>query len=188
MTLVRNSLPSRLAALGLLLLALVALGFGFGAPLVAHYQASVARIEASLHRLEVNRRIARRDAALRQAIERLKENRALDGLLLPAGSDGGAVAILQDKVQSIITQAGARLTSTQALPVEPGEGHRRIGLRLQFAADIEALRRILHGLESGRPALVLDNLFVRGRTSRAVGVVNPLDVRIDVFAFKQEAA
>ena len=48
--------------------------------------------------------------ALRQAIERLKESRALDGLLLPAGSDGGAVAVLQDKVQSIISQAGARLT------------------------------------------------------------------------------
>ena len=188
MVLVRNSLPSRLAALGLLLLALIALGFGLGVPLVHQYRASLARIEASLQFLEVNRRIARREAALRQAIERLKEDRDLDDLLLPAGSDGGAVAILQDKVQSIISAAGARLTSTQALAVEPGQGHRRIGLRLQFAADIEALRRILHDLESGRPAVVLDNLFVRGRTSRAVGAVNPLDVRVDVFAFKREPA
>ncbi len=188
MVLVRNSLPSRLAALGLLLLALIAAGFGLGVPLVHQYRTSVAQIEESLQFLQLNRRIARREVALRQAIGRLKESRALDGLLLPAGSDGGAVAILQDKVQGIITQAGARLTSTQALPVEPGQGHRRIGLRLQFAADIEALRQILHGLESGRPALVLDNLFVRGRTARAVGVVNPLDVRVDVFAFKPEAA
>ncbi len=188
MVLVRNSLPSRLAALGLLLLALIAAGFGLGVPLVHQYRASVAQIEESLQFLQVNRRIARREVALRQAIGRLKESRALDGLLLPAGSDGGAVAILQDQVQSIISAAGARLTSTQALPVEPGQGHRRIGLRLQFAADIEALRRILHDLESGRPAVVLDNLFVRGRTSRAVGAVNPLDVRVDVFAFKREPA
>lgn len=188
MLLTRNSLPSRLAACGLLLLVLAVLGFGLGTQLVHRVQASLAEIEDSWQSLQVNQRVARREAALRRAIERLRQDRALDGLLLPAGSDGGAVATLQDRVQAIITGAGARLTSAQALPVEPGQGHRRIGLRLQFAADIEGLRAILHGLESGPPAVVLDNFFVRGRTSRAVGTINPLDVRVDVFAFKQEGA
>ncbi len=184
----RNSPLSRLAALTILILVLATLGVGVGAPLAHRYRASVQEIEGSLRSLEVNRRVARREAVLRGTIERLEENRALDGLMLPAGSDGAAVAAMQNRLQSIIGDAGAQLTSTQVLPVEPGPGTRRIGLRLQFAADIDGLRRILHALESGRPAAVLDNLSVRGRTARAIGAVNPLDVRVDVYGFKPAAA
>ncbi|MFQ5953720.1 MAG: type II secretion system protein GspM [Kiloniellales bacterium] len=185
---VRGSPLSRLAALGLLILVVVAFAYGVGTPLLDRYQAKRAEIEESLQSLRVHRRAARRETALRRTIERLEESRPLDGLLLPSGSDGAAVAAMQERIQSIIADTGARLTSALALPVEPGQGHRRIGLRLQFEADIEGLQRILYALESGRPAVVLDNLFIRGRTSRAIGAVNPLDTRVDVLAFKPEDA
>ncbi len=184
MRLARGSPPSRLAAPGLLAVVVAAFLYVAGAPLMAQYRAKQAEIAATVQSLRVHRGAGRRQAALRRTIDRLEDSRSLDGLLLPSGSDGAAVAAMQERTQSIIGDAGARLTSALALPAEPIEGHRRIGLRLQFAADVEGLRRILHALESGRPAVVLDNLFIRGRTSRAIGAVNPLDTRVDVFAFK----
>ena len=184
MRLARGSPASRLAALGLLAVVVAVFAYVAGAPLMAQYRAIQAEIAATLQSLGVHRDAGRREAALRRTIDRLEESRSLDGLLLPRGSDGAAVAAMQAHTQSIIGDASARLTSALALPAESREGHRRIGLRLQFEADTEGLRRILHALESGRPAMVLDNLFIRGRTSRAIGAVNPLDTRVDVFAFK----
>ena len=59
-------------------------------------------------------------------------------------------------------------------------------MRVAFATDIEALRDILYALEYGQPVMILEGVYVHARTSRAIGVGYPLDVRIDVFAFKAD--
>ena len=91
-------------------------------------------------------------------------------------------------MQSIIGAAGAWLTSVQPLPATVEDGHRRIGLRIAFTAEIGALRDILFALEYGRPVMILDGVYIRARSSRAVGVARPLEARIDVFAYKPEGA
>ena len=188
MVLAHKSAASRIAALSLLVALCSLVGVGVGLPLFSEYRLVLAKIEHYRATLDGYERVARRETALRRWIESLKQNQSLEGLLLAAGSDSSATAAMQNRLQSIISDAGAWLTSVQALPAVPGDGHRRIGLRVQFVADINALRNILYGLEYGRPAIVLDNLFVHARSSRAIGVVDPLDVRIDMFAFKPEDA
>ena len=188
MALTRNSAASRTAALGVLAAFLLVVGVGAGLPLVAEYRLTVAHVEHSRSMLGAYERIARREAVLRRGRDSLARARSLDGLLLPPGSDGAAIAALQNRLQSIVRDAGASLSSVQALPAVTEDRHRRIGLRVQFAANVDSLRTIFHALEYGRPAMVLDDLSIRARSSRAVGVDNPLEVRVDVFALMPEGA
>lgn len=179
-----GGMVSRIAALGLLVGFCASLGIAVGVPLVGEYRQVLAEVERDRVALDGDERLARSEAGLRRRIESIKRDRSLDELLLPAGSESGATAAIQVRVQSIIGSAGGWLTSVQALPTAPDGDYQRVGLRVQFAADIDSLRDILYALEFGRPVMVVDNLFVHARTSRAIGVVYPLDVRVDVFTFK----
>lgn len=163
-------------------------GLGLGFPLVREYRMALAEAERYRVALDGYQRVARRETVLRERIESLGRDRSLEEVLLPPGSDSGATAAIQDKVQSIIGSAGAWLTSVQPLPATLDDGHRRIGLRVAFTTDIGALRDILYALEHGRPVMILDRVYVNARTSRAVGTAYPLEVRMDVFAFKPENA
>jgi len=107
----------------------------------------------------------------------------LQSLLLPPASEATATARLQERFGGIIETAGARLSTTQVLPVKAVATARRIGLRLQFTADTPSLRAILHAFEYQRPVAIVESLFIFSQSSRAVGNPLPLTVRLDVFAF-----
>lgn len=130
--------------------------------------------------------IARRRVELRDAARSLGDPGALNDLLLAGGSDAVAMAGLHERTRELIAAARATLISIQQLP--PGEeaGHRRIALRVQFAADLPGFQRIVHALESGRPAVIVTNLYLRARTSRAQGTANPLDVQMDLIAYRKD--
>lgn len=183
MTLRPGSVPSRLAALALAVLAVAALALTLGGPALKSYQDAGRRIESlqgELARLEA---AAGRAEARRQALGRLGRDPGLQGLLLPAASETTATARLQERFGAIIETAGARLSTAQVLPVTVQGAVRRIGLRLQFTADTPSLRAILYALEYQRPAAIVESIFVYSQSSRAVGVLLPLNVRLDVFSF-----
>ena len=188
MALRTHSAASRIAALCLLIALIAAFGVTLGVPLADEYRLVIAEVEQHRLALDGYRRVAEREANLRQGIEILKGDQSLKDVMLPSGSESGATAAMQDRVQSIIGDAGAWLTSVQPLPATAEDGHRRMGLRLAFATDIRALRQILYEIEYGRPVMILDSVYIHARTARAVGVDNPLEVRLDVFAFKPDSA
>ena len=174
---------SRLAALALLALAVAGLGLVILLPLRAAYRSAEARVEQYREALAGYQRVTDRERELKPAVELLRQGGSFEGLLLPVASDSASAAAIQSRVQAVVAGAGAELTSVEALPSLSVEGHQRIGLRVQFVTDTNALRTILHALEYGRPIMVFDNVFVHAQTARAVGVVNPLAVRLDVFSF-----
>lgn len=184
----RHSAASRIAALALLIALIAAFGAALGVPLAAEYRRAIAVVEQHRLALDGYRRIAAREANLRRGIATLKGDQSLKDIMLTAGSESSATAAMQDRVLSIVGGAGAWLTSVQPLPAIAEEGHRRMGLRLAFATDIKALRRILYDIEYGRPVMILDSVYIRARSARAIGVDNPLEVRLDVFAFKPDSA
>lgn len=180
----RFILGGRIAALALASAAVVAGGLVVVPPLVAACRSAVAKVEHYQDAIAGYERLAARAAELERAVDSVQREGRLEGLLLPPASDSGAAATIQARIQSIAAAAGADLLSAEALPVVVVEGFQRVGMRVQFATDIAALRAILHALEYGQPALVLDNVFVHAQSARAVGVALPLAVRLDVFAFK----
>lgn len=175
---------SRAAALALLAVVVVGLGLAILLPARAAYRSAETRIEQYHAALAGYQRLAERERELKPMVELLRRGGSFEGLLLPVASDSGSAAAIQSRVQSVVGSAGAELTSVEALPSLGIDGYQRIGLRIQFVTDMNALRAILHALEYGRPIMVFDNVFVHAQTSRAVGAVNPLAVRLDVFSFR----
>jgi len=184
---IRGSVLSRVAAAALaFLVVMVALMIAVP-PLRAAYDRAGTRLTQQLQQIARIEALAAREAALARSISSLRGSAGNADLLLPAGSDGAAVAQLQDRLQALLAQNNAELTSVEALPAADQAGYRRVGLRLQFSTDVAGLRAILHGLETARPMLVTESLSVRSRSARAIGVANPLDVRLDTVALKPGA-
>ena len=132
--------------------------------------------------------ITRRRVELVEAAKSLGDPRALEDLLLAGSSDATAMASLHERTRELIAAAKANLISIQQLPPGEENGQRRIALRVQFAADLPGFQRIVYALEAGRPAVIVTNLYLRARSARAAAVVNPLDVQMDLIAYRKDAA
>jgi general secretion pathway protein M len=193
-----RALPSRWLALGLLVAALFGAVFGVVVPLNALEQSLGQEIAFYRRALAQHQAVAARRAELQRAAE-LADPEATAALLLAETTDAAATAALHERLRELIAASRANLISIQALPAAeaappaagqaaaPG-GPRRVAVRVQFAADLPAFQRIVHALESGRPAVVVAAMYLRARTARAAGLVNPLDVQIDLVAFRRDGA
>lgn len=182
----------RLAALGLLLLLLGLANLAVVAPLVSAWSGTGAAIRSAAERLERFTAIAAEKDHLAAALE---ARRALPGQgsgHYDAPSETLAAAQLQERLKAVVEQAGGALASIRVMPAGDDPPFRRIALRAQVEAPLPVLQRILHGLESGRPWLVLDNLSVRatrpaGRLPAKAEPDPPLTIQFDVIAFARIA-
>lgn len=179
---------SRIAALAVLAVAVLIVLIGVVLPLTvlkARLADDVASYQAALL---TEQEIDRRKAELTQAATTLRNPAALEGLLLSGATDAAATAAMHERVRDLIAAVRANLISIEQLP--PGEdgGQRRVALRVQFACDLPGFQRIVYALESGRPAVIVTNLYLRARTARATGMANPMDVQMDLVAYRKGPA
>lgn len=177
---------SRIAAVGVLAVALLLVLLGLVLPLgvlKARLASDVAGYNAAL---AAEGEIERRKAELGQAAIALRNPAQLEGLLLSGASDAAATAALHERVRDLVAAVRANLISIEQLP--PGEegGQRRVSLRVQLACDLPGFQRIVYALEAGRPAVIVTNLYLRARTARASGMANPMDVQMDLVAYRKQ--
>ena len=179
---------SRAAALAILVVLVLGLLLGLVLPMLALRARLAEDIAGYQSALAAQSQIADRRGELAQAAAALRDPAALEELLAAGASDAVAVAGLHERTRELIAAVRANLISIQQLP--PGEDgqQRRIALRVQFAADLPGFQRIVYALESGRPAVVVTNLYVRSRSARAAGIANPLDIQMDLIAFRKGPA
>ena len=160
---------SRLAAVGLLVLALLA-GWTFVVePLLSGYQTTAEQIERSRNLLERYRRLAAQQPELQRMVDQASQAAATSAGYLQGETEALAAASLQEQVRALVDDAGGELRSTQILPLEPAEDGvpaRRIGLRLQLGIDLEGLQGLLHSLEASEPYLFLEDVTIRERRMR----------------------
>lgn len=88
----------------------------------------------------------------------------LAALSLPAPSVAQAAAGLQDRVKGAVASAGGRLDRLDPLPQQQAGGATLVQLRARFATDTKGLQAVLHGLETGTPALSVRALAVEAGT------------------------
>lgn len=179
----RGSALSRLAALALAAAVIAIVGIAVVRPALTRYADTDRRIETLRGEVAKLRAAAGRAEARRAEMARLDEDPDLRGLALPPASEASATAWLQERFGGIIENSGARLSTTQVLPVKQAANARQLGLRLQFTANTTSLRVILHALEFQRPVAIVESLFIYGRSAKAVGNPLPLNVRLDVYSF-----
>lgn len=175
----------RRLALGLLAIALGALWLLVATPIIDAF-ASQAREREQVQALLLQyRSVATQRPLLERRAEELAQAGSANVAYLGAVSDGVAGATVQRLLKQALDRAGAELQSTLVLPVRPDDSFRRIGIRVQMTGTIEVLRKALHLIETGQPALFIDGLEIRTRQNPRSANGKPvedrtLEVRLDV--------
>jgi general secretion pathway protein M len=109
-------------------------------------------------------------------------------LLLDGDTAGIAGANLQKLISDIVLEHGGASSSLQLLPTSEDGSLVRIALRLSISVGIDGLRDIVHGIETGKPLLFIDDLSVRAvedrEGSRDQHYLGPLDVTLQVSGFR----
>lgn len=177
---------SRKLALGILLGAVVAVVAAVAIPVwVAHRHYDTALAEMS-DKLDRYRRIATTRPEVVRGLEAVRAKEARKFFLRPGGSALSAAEV-QESVRSIIEANGARLITMQVPPAKDEGRYRQINVNVQLTANIQALRRILHRLETGTPLLFVDNLMIRSQvasTHKALPGAEPeMFVQFDVYGY-----
>jgi general secretion pathway protein M len=159
-----GSLISRVLALLLLAAAPVLAYLLVVEPVIAAYRDAGEAIAQAQKLLQSYRERAEQRPQLAELLA-AEEERAGDVTgYLAAVEDALAAAELQDRVKSVVEDAGGSLRSAQSLKVEAVEavaGVRRAGLKVRFTADTESLAAILYELETGEPFLFVEALSIR---------------------------
>ena len=151
---------ARLAALVLLALAILAVHAVLFAPLMAFYEAREKHIDMLATRaLRVTVQHGTRDEAARQLAD-LESSGQARAIFWPGATEAVAAAALQEQMRALLAQAGAAVESTEALPSVADGKLSRIVLKLRFSGDIDQVSRVVHGVETMKPALDEE----RGRT------------------------
>jgi hypothetical protein len=91
---------------------------------------------------------------------------------------------LQSALSELANGARVRLYSTRALGSRDRNDVRLIGVRVQFKAEVEQLRLLLHRIEANRPFLFVEGMQVQpvgAFSERDPELAGVLDVRLDVF-------
>ena len=98
-----------------------------------------------------------------EVARQLEAMRAKDArrFFLRSGASALSVAEAQEAIRSVVESSGGRLITMQQLPAKEEGRYRQVSAQVQLAANIQALRRILHTIEGNVPLLFVENLTVK---------------------------
>jgi len=177
----------RALALGILLILLFAAAAVLVFPVILlhrHYDAAIDDLSDKLVRY---RRVAAQAPELRAALDTVKAKDARR-FYLRNTAPNLAAAELQEMVKAAIENNGGRITTSQSTAARDDGRFKQIGVNVQFFATTPALQKILAGLETQQPYLVIDNIAVRPLNAfrgfkPAPGQEPELNLQLDVSAW-----
>ena len=169
-------------ALALLAAAVGAAWLGVASPLLSLHAAGQERLaQQQMLATRMARLVATLPELRRQAAS--TQRRIGPEPLLSGPTDAVAAAALQTRLQGMAGDAGASLSSVEALPAEAIGGLRRIGLRVALRAPLPVLIRLLRDVHGASPRMLVDDVQIRtGLIIR--GEALPLDISFTVLAFR----
>lgn len=117
------------------------------------------------------------------ATKKLAADPLMQQLSFVAPQPALAVAQLQGQISQIASAVSAVVMSSQPLPEARQGSLTKITLQTMLEADVKALVKLLHGIESARPLLKIEKLIVRdpdGDWSVAPQAAAPNKLQIEV--------
>lgn len=175
----------RTLAVFLLLVALTSVYLVVAAPLLDLYAEREARAESRRSLLAKLDTIAAELPALHARVGALRTAMDSHKLMLEGASDAIASAALEGDIEKFAAAAGARVGSTEILPVQTQGHYHRVGLRLLISGPYESLMKLLAKIETATPPLVIDDLQIRSLLRRVGAPTAPgLDASLEVYGFR----
>jgi general secretion pathway protein M len=177
---------SRHLALGLLLLALVVAIAALVVPAWIFYKRYDRELADRRDKLARFTQIAATRADIARQLEAMRAKDARR-FFLRSGASALSVAEAQEIIRGMVESAGGRLITMQALPAKDEGRYRQVSAQVQLAANIQALRRILHTIESNVPVLFVENLTVKTQVPSnyrpAAGAEPEMFVSFDIHGY-----
>ena len=187
---------SRVAAIGLLLLAVV---IGYFVLLHWWFVAPLRQIRSDMVDLrDTQSRFAAAIAekpALQQRIAALGAGQAASSAFLAEDDPNTAAADLMQRVVDVVgshTQSGS-CTVSQKVPIPnppatPGEPYRKAAVSINLSCDIESLAQVLQALEQGTPYVFIDDLSIyRNPIATQQNQAAPLEVQFTLSGYVRPA-
>lgn len=187
----------RIAAVGLLVVAILLLWRVVIAPLASGYAANrdtIARLQNALTRAGDQQQTL---AGLARELQRLKKNPDTAAELL-AGTNASIVAAqLQQRLRLLVDRSHGELRRAQVLPATDVGKFRRIAVRADVVLSLAGLQQVIYDLEAASPYLFVDNLDVKRHQSeedsdrRSEDGTAPdqrLDVNLDLSGYMRRSS
>jgi general secretion pathway protein M len=184
-----SSRDSRVAAIGLLLLALV---IGYFVLLHWWFVAPLRQIRSDMVDLrDTQSRFAAEKPALQQRIAALGAGQAASNAFLAEDDPNTAAADLMQRVVDVVgshTQSGSCQVSQKVPipnpPTTPGEPYRKAAVSINLSCDIESLAQVLQALEQGTPYVFIDDLSIyRNPVAAQQNQAAPLEVQFTLSGY-----
>ena len=145
-------------------------------------------LEEGSELLQRYKRIAATRPDVARSLEAMRSRESRKFFLRP-GAAALSAAEEQEVLRQVIEGNGARLITMQVPPSKEEGRYRQVAVNVQLTANINALRRILHTIESATPYLFVDNLMVRSQVPAnfkpAPGAEPEMFVQFDVYGYSQ---
>ncbi len=171
-------------AVALTVLFAALLWLAVGAPLVDLYADGQAELAQRRTLVAHMGELAASLPELRQAAQARPGSQAGQVTTLQGATDAVAGAALQERVQALASGAGISLASLETLPAEQRGPYRRIGLRISAVSEWPGLVALLQAIEQATPAMVLDDVELRGPAIANRPPNTPLRATFTLYAFR----
>lgn len=162
----KGSVLSRLAAVLLLVLCAALVAVFVVAPIRAEHRRYDALIADALNQRDRFAANLRDLKQLEAALAALKESRSSREIYLPEANRSLAGAALIGRINSLVTREGGTLVSSQILADRDRSDIPSVTVRAHMRVSHDALPVILYRLETGYPAVFLDDVRIGARTAR----------------------
>ena len=182
----------RWLALGLLVLVLLLVIFVVISPLVSTGLEYYEQKQELAFRLQRSINIVARKDSVAENVERIKQQYQQQNYFSTRDTEALTSADLQKFIKTAISKAGGQLTSTQVLPGRNEDGLNRVTVKVRMSGDIEALRSVLHDIESSVPVMIVNQIDIRpvrgkrNRKTRKIESSNKLNINFQVAGFMRE--
>ncbi len=161
-----HPLPRRIIAWSLVVVLAAAIYSAIVAPALRTHQKIDEKRERIEELLAGFARIADAGTGIEDRLGSLKASQAGSGLYLDGKTQAQAGADLQERLTAMIRRNGGTVKSSETISSNMKDQPRRLTVRIQFTAYLRDVQKVLHGLESGRPALLIETLEIAIRTAR----------------------
>lgn len=182
----------RMAALGLLLIVLLAIVSLIVMPLVDAFITTTDNLAQQREAIARFQQIETRLPQLEAEHAALEHNIATEAGFLQGANDALRAAEMQNRIKSIVDSHGGVLASTQILPPRDENGFHGVSAQVALLATTETLVQILYDFEHRTPYLFVDSFDIHARQIPRLD--NPkitktvLDVRLGITAYARPAA
>ena len=157
---------SRFAAVGLLLVLILAVVFYGIVPLVKSYNDRGDEVAMLGKRLATLQNLLANGPIIDEEIQRLDSLNTSGDVFLEGRKVAIASAKLREFIDNIVKDSGGVLVSTQEYEVEPLDTASAVGLRVQFKGEVDNFSNLLYRLESARPLVFIDKMTITSSAAR----------------------